>query len=105
MMITEGRAEGLHSAGFPVGCALTRARGQAVTGPAPATSSEGRSAAKASLHVGVRDRTVEEAKGSGVEQFPAGTFQRAEHGSGETSSQADALDAEGEERGGVDGVR
>src|SRR5436305_8139265 len=38
MMIIDGRAEGLHSAGFPAGGALSRARGQVVTAPAPATS-------------------------------------------------------------------
>src|SRR6266511_6282426 len=37
-MIFDGRAEGLHAAGFPDGCALSRARGQVVTAPAPATS-------------------------------------------------------------------
>jgi len=38
VMITEGRAGGLYSAGFPVGCALSQARGRVVTAPAPATS-------------------------------------------------------------------
>src|SRR6266496_391160 len=37
-MIFDGRAEGLHAAGFPDGCALSRARGQVSTAPAPATS-------------------------------------------------------------------
>src|SRR5213079_1087338 len=32
------RAEGLHSAGFPDGCALSRARGQVASAPAPAAS-------------------------------------------------------------------
>src|SRR5437762_3279849 len=37
-MMSDGRAEGLHSAGFPDGCALSRARGQVVIAPDPATS-------------------------------------------------------------------
>src|SRR5437667_12241509 len=37
-MMSDGRAEGLHSAGFPDGCALSRARGQVASAPAPATS-------------------------------------------------------------------
>src|SRR5947199_10625520 len=37
-MMSDGRAEGLHFAGFPDGCALSRARGQVASPPAPATS-------------------------------------------------------------------
>src|SRR5437879_10843607 len=37
-MITDGRTQGLHTAGFPVGCASPDARGPAVPSPAPATS-------------------------------------------------------------------
>src|ERR1035437_167855 len=53
-----------------------------------------RSRAEASLQVGVPNRTVEEAEGSGVEQLPAGAFQHAERGSGQAAAQANPLDAE-----------
>src|SRR3954469_4625198 len=59
---------------------------------------------KASLQVRVPDRTVEEAEGSGVEQLPAGALQRAQCRPGQTSAEADPLDAEREERGRVDDV-
>src|SRR3954464_8195891 len=59
----------------------------------PGRSTERQSRAEASLQVGVRDCTVEETEGSGAEQFPAGTLQRAERGSGEAAAEADSLDA------------
>src|SRR6476619_3976229 len=54
--------------------------------------------AEAVLQVGVADRAVEEAERPGVEQLPAGPLEQAQGGAGQAAAEADAGDAEGEER-------